>query len=299
MTPWQAEIEGCMGYLATEKSHSPNTQLINRLALESFQEWAVRNRSGVDLREIQADDLRLFLRDRQKRTASPASLKMLIIALKHFFRYLRREKRIDHDISAALDLPRLPHHLPETLSEEEVDRLLKVELPSTPLGYRDRAILELLYASGLRVGELVSARLENFLPEEKFIRVIGKGNKERLVPVGTLAVNALQIYLEKGRPFLVKPKTGGEIFLGQHGRRLTTTRIWEIVKEIARLAGVKKNVYPHALRHSFATHLLTHGADLRVIQELLGHASLATTQIYTHVDTDRLRQSHHLFHPRA
>jgi integrase/recombinase XerD len=145
----------------------------------------------------------------------------------------------------------------------------------------------------------VTARLENFLPEERFLRVTGKGDKERLVPVGTKAVEALGVYLRDGRPLLVRAKTGGEIFLGNHGRRLTTARIWEIVKGIMHRTGIQKNVYPHLLRHSFATHLLAHGADLRVIQEMLGHASLATTQIYTHVDAARLRQIHRQFHPRA
>jgi len=177
--------------------------------------------------------------------------------------------------------------------------LLSVELPDTPLGLRNCALLEVLYASGLRAGELVSLRLENMLREEKLLRVIGKGNRERLVPVGEKAVGALDQWLARGRPTLVKPKTGGELFLSDHGRRLTTARIWQIVQEMAKLAGLKKKIWPHLLRHSFATHLLSHGADLRAIQEMLGHASLATTQVYTHVDQARLKQVHRQYHPRA
>jgi len=226
-------------------------------------------------------------------------MKMIVVALRHFLAHLKREGLIQNDLLPALDLPKLNQHLPATLSEAEVGQLLSVELPKTPLGLRDRAVLEVLYASGLRAAEIVGLRLENLLREERLLRVIGKGNKERLVPVGEKALAALDLWLARGRPELVKPKTGGEIFIGDHGRRLTTARIWQIVQECARLAGVEKKIWPHLLRHSFATHLLSHGADLRAIQEMLGHASLATTQIYTHVDQARLKEVHRKFHPRA
>ena len=226
-------------------------------------------------------------------------MKIIVVALRHFFAHLKREGRIEHDLLPALDLPRLDRLLPEMLSESDVDRLLSLALPETPLGWRDRALLEVLYASGLRGGEVVGLRLENYLREEKLLRVIGKGDRERVVPVGEKAVAALDRWLARGRPLLVKPKTGGEIFLGEHGRRLTTSRVWQIVRETARLAGLPRKIWPHLLRHSFATHLLSHGADLRAIQEMLGHASLATTQVYTHVDQARLKQVHRQFHPRA
>lgn len=296
---WCDEIEDCLAALATEKSHAVNTQLINRIALESFSTWCGK-RGLRDLAALQLTDVQTFLRERRReRDLAPASLKVLVVALKHFFAHLHREKRLETNLTETLDIPKLPQRLPETLSEEEVDRLLTVDFPATPLGLRDHAIIELLYSSGLRASEMVNARLENYLPAEKFIRVIGKGNKERLVPVGSKAAQAIDRYLDQGRPCLVGPRTGGEIFLGQHGRKLTTARLWQIVKDIFRLSGLHKNVYPHALRHSFATHLLSHGADLRAIQEMLGHASLATTQIYTHVDQIRLRQIHQQFHPRA
>jgi integrase/recombinase XerD len=226
-------------------------------------------------------------------------MKMIVVALRHLFSWLKREGRIERDLLPALDLPRLDRLLPETLSETEVDHLLAVELPETPLGLRNRALLEVLYASGLRVSEAAGLRLEYFLREERLLRVIGKGNRERVVPVGDRAIAAIDRWLARGRPLLVRPKTGGELFLGEHGRRLTTARLWQIVQEMARLAGLKKKIWPHLLRHSFATHLLGRGADLRAIQEMLGHASLATTQVYTHVDQARLRQIHRQFHPRA
>jgi len=297
---WEEAIEGCLGYLATEKSHALNSQLINRIALESFAVWMEKNHAGLEPGLIVREHIRAYLRaQRAEKKLAPSSIKIIVVALRHFFAHLKREGLIEHDLSAALDLPRLDRLLPEMLSEAEVDRLLSVELPETPLGLRDRALLEVLYASGLRAAEITGLRLENYLREEKLLRVLGKGNRERVVPVGEKAMAALDLWLARGRPLLVKPKTGGEIFLGDHGRRLTTARIWQIVQEMAKLSGLPKKIWPHLLRHSFATHLLSHGADLRAIQEMLGHASLATTQVYTHVDQARLKQVHRQFHPRA
>jgi len=296
---WEEAIEGCLGYLATEKSHAVNTQLINRIALESFATWMEKNRLDRGPETTSKEDIREFLRVRRKEgKLAPSSMKIMVVALRHFFAHLKREGMMEADLLPALDLPRLNQNLPATLSEAEVGQLLSVELPDTPLGLRDRALLEVLYASGLRAAELTGLRLENLLREERLLRVIGKGNKERLVPVGEKAIAALDRWLAKGRPLLVKPKTGGEIFIGDHGRCLTTARIWQIIQESARLAGIEKRIWPHLLRHSFATHLLSHGADLRAIQEMLGHASLATTQIYTHVDQARLKEVHRKFHPR-
>ncbi len=292
-------MEGCLGYLATEKSHAVNTQLINRIALESFAGWMDENHAGMEPGLVVKEHIRLYLRiQRTEKKLAPSSIKMIVVALRHFFAHLKREGLIEHDLLPALDLPKLDRLLPDTLSEDDVSQLLSVELPKTPLGLRDRALLEVLYASGLRASEIAGLRLENYLREEKLLRVIGKGNRERLVPVGEKALYAIDHWLAKGRPLLVKPKTGGEVFLGEHGRRLTTARIWQIVQQVVRLAGLKKKVWPHLLRHSFATHLLGHGADLRAIQEMLGHASLATTQVYTHVDRARLKQVHRQFHPR-
>ena len=296
---WEDAIEGCLGYLATEKSHALNTQVINRIALENFAKWMDANHAALEPGLIMKGHLRSYLRAQREKKLAPSSLKMIVVALRHFFAHLKREGLIEHDLSSALDLPRLNQLLPAMLSEEEVSRLLSFDMPDTPLGLRDRALLEVLYASGLRAGEIVGLRLENVLRDERLLRVLGKGDRERVVPVGEKAVAALDRWLARGRPGLVKPKTGGEVFLGEHGRRLTTARVFQIVRDTAKLAGVQKKIWPHLLRHSFATHLLSHGADLRAIQEMLGHASLATTQVYTHVDQARLKQIHRQFHPRA
>jgi integrase/recombinase XerD len=203
------------------------------------------------------------------------------------------------DPAEYIPLPRAERFLPETLNELQVERLLESIQTTQPLGLRDRAMVELLYASGLRISELANARLEFLMLEEGVIRVTGKGDKTRLVPVGRKACEAIREYLEKERPDLVKRRTGSEIFLSVRGTKLSTVRIWQILKRIAKHAGMEANVYPHLLRHSFATHLLSNGADLRVIQEMLGHADVSTTQIYTHVDQQRLKAVHHRYHPRA
>lgn len=222
-----------------------------------------------------------------------------MIALKIFFRFLAARDLIATDPAEALDSPRPERYLPETLNEPAVEKLLASIDVTRPLGRRDRAMLELLYASGLRVSELTGARLENLHLEDGAIRVTGKGNKTRLIPVGQAARGAIDDYLLNERPKLVSKRSGSQIFLSRRGGQLTPQRVWQIVKDRARMAGLDTNVYPHLLRHSFATHLLGNGADLRIIQEMLGHADISTTQIYTHVDQKRLRQVHRQFHPRG
>jgi integrase/recombinase XerD len=210
-----------------------------------------------------------------------------------------QRRMLERDPTEFLGVPKIERYLPETLSAPEIAKLLSAAGGKTPLELRDRAMVELLYASGLRVGELCGARLENLDLDKGFIRVVGKGNKQRLVPVGSGARKALARYLEAGRPELVGKKTGGEVFLSVRGRKLTNQRIWQILGDLAKRAGLSKEVHPHMLRHSFATHLLEGGADLRIIQELLGHADISTTQVYTHVDTRGLHKAHRAFHPRA
>lgn len=296
----ELEIDRFLRYLAVEKGLSENYQLSVRRSLEAFSEWVASTAAIKEPSEVTLEHLRSYLGHRRlDNSLAASSLRVNLIALKIFFRHLAAKQIIPEDLAEQIDSPKLEKYLPETLNEPAVTQLLEAIDVAKPLGKRDRAILELLYASGLRVSELTNARLENLHLEERVIRVTGKGNKTRLVPVGTVAVQALEAYLEFERPILVRPKTSSEIFLSQWGKRLTTTRIWQIVKERARLAGIDTNVYPHLLRHSFATHLLGNGADLRVIQELLGHADIATTQIYTHVDQKRLRDVHRRFHPRG
>lgn len=297
----QAEIEQFIRYLATERGLSDNYQLSVRRSLEGFAAWGRQARGITGVDGITLPLVTEYLGHRKRARLAAGSIKLELVAVKIFLRYLHVARRLDTDIGETLTLPRIERYLPETLNEMQVEQLLNAlpEVPDDPHNLRNRAMLELLYASGLRISELTGARLENLHLEEGIIRVNGKGQKTRLVPVGGKARDAIRTYLQHGRPKMVKRRTGGEIFLSNRGRGLTTKRVYDIVKEIASLSGLEVNVYPHLLRHSFATHLLTNGADLRVIQEMLGHADIATTEIYTHVDQRRLKAVHHKFHPRA
>ncbi|MEO8204617.1 MAG: site-specific tyrosine recombinase XerD [Chthoniobacterales bacterium] len=293
-------IEQFILYIATERGLSTNYQVSIRHCLEDFLEWRVHTKKGPEASSVSLEELTNYLAHCKKRGLAAGSIKLYIVALRIFFRYLATRKILAKDPTEFLALPRIERYLPETLNIPETAKLLEVIQDTDPLGLRDRAILEILYASGLRVSELCNARLENLNMEEGWIRVVGKGNKTRLIPVGAQACQAIERYLNQERPKLVAKKTGGEIFLSVRGKKLTPVRIWQIVKEIALRAGFnEKNIYPHLLRHSFATHLLSNGADLRIIQEMLGHADISTTQIYTHVDQQRLKNIHKQFHPRA
>lgn len=295
----QQDIEDFLLYLAAERGLSENYQLSTRLSLEALSKWASEtakiNASGQITREL----LTAFLAHRKQAGFATASIKLVVVAIKIFFRWLKQRERIDRDIAEVLPLPRIERYLPETLNEQQIERLLESLPLEGPLALRNRAIFEVLYACGVRVSELCSARLENLDLENRILRVTGKGDKTRVLPVGTKAAEAMDIYLRAERPHLVSKQTRSHLFLSVRGRALTPDRIWQLVKEAARLAGLPQNVYPHLLRHSFATHLLENGADLRIIQELLGHADIATTQIYTHVEQKRLKAIHFKFHPRA
>lgn len=296
----ETAIDRFIRHLAVEKGLSENYQLSVRRSLEAFAEWARQERGVVDPGAVELAHLTDYLAQRRLRDRLAASsARIHLIALKIFFRHLAGKGAITADPADPIDAPKVERYLPETLNEKVVATLLESIDGQRPLDLRDRAMLELLYASGLRVSELVGARLEHLFLEEGTIRITGKGSKTRLVPIGAAAREALAAYLDRERPSLVVPRSGSEVFLSNRGRRLTTARIWQIARERARLAGIDTKIYPHLLRHSFATHLLGNGADLRVIQELLGHADIATTQIYTHVDQKRLREAHRRFHPRG
>lgn len=293
------EIDQFILHLATERGLSDNYQLSTRASLELFAGWAAEQKRAMRWCEVTPEVIGDFLGARKKGGAAAATIKLHAVALRILCRFLLQRKMLERDPTEFLGVPKIERYLPETLSEPEIARLLSAAGGKTPLELRDRAIVELLYASGLRVSELCGARLENLDLEQGFIRVTGKGNKQRLVPVGSGARQAVARYLDAGRPELVGQKTGGEIFLSVRGRKLTNQRIWQLLGELAKRAGLKKEVHPHMLRHSFATHLLQGGADLRIIQEMLGHADISTTQIYTHVDTRGLHKTHRVFHPRA
>jgi len=286
-------------YLATERGLSTNYQLLVRRVLEGLASWLKEHRHIEDVSAVTTDLLTEFLASRKRQGLAASSARVELVGIKIFFRWLAaRGKRVGDPAEPILP-PRVEKHLPDALNEETARKLVESITGNAPLDRRDRAILELFYASGLRLSELVNSRLENLSLEEGWIRVVGKGNKSRLCPVGGAARDALQAYLDFARPELVTSKTQSFVFLSNRGTILTTARIRQIVEARAKAAGLSEHVYPHLLRHSFATHLLNNGADLRVIQEMLGHADISTTQIYTHVDQKRLKQVHRQFHPRA
>ena len=286
-------------YLATERGLSENYQISTRRSLEEFADWANKRKQFFSPDQVELVDLTEYLASEKERGLAPASMKLIVVALKIFYRFLKMRSLTERDPAELLALPRLTRFLPETLNQEQINRLLEVNLQGRPFPFRDRAIVELFYASGLRISELTGARLENLNLQERIIRVVGKGSKTRLVPIGRIACDAIGQYLTQERIRLVGRRTGNEVFLSRFGKKLTSQRVWQILKEIAAIAGLDTNVYPHLLRHSFATHLLANGADLRIIQELLGHADISTTQIYTHVDQRRLKLVHKQFHPRG
>ena len=292
--PMEASCDQFIRYLATERGLSEAYQLSVRQSLDALAKWM-----KIPLRDLGTDELAAFLSDRKKAGLNAASLRITTVHLKVFFRWLVIKGSLEMDPAEPLLAPRPDMTLPETLHASELVKLLESIDPSLPLGRRDLAILELFYSSGLRLSELCKARLEWMDFEEGFLRVTGKGGKTRIVRVGHKAREAISNYIVNERPGLVTKKTSSHIFLSVRGGALSPDRVRQIVKERAKFAGIDQNVYPHLLRHSFATHLLEGGADLRVIQELLGHADISTTQIYTHVDRQRLKAVHKQFHPRG
>lgn len=297
MTAGEA-IDQLLLYLATERGLSANYQLSTQRSLETFSAWLQKN-GNLTLAQVEPGHISEYLTARKRAGLAAASIKLEAVAIRIFFRFLAARKYLEKNPAENLPTPRIERLLPHTLNAPEIVRLLESVNENDPRGLRDRAILELLYASGLRVSELCQARLENINLEDGFIRVTGKGNKTRLVPVGARAREAITRYLERERPTLVGPRSGAEIFLSVRGKKLTPQRIWQLVKIYAARAGLDETVYPHIFRHSFATHLLQGGADLRIIQEMLGHADISTTQIYTHVDSSGLKAVHKKFHPRS
>lgn len=294
-----SEIDQFLMYLATERGLSVNYQLSVQRSLETFAGWAGAGGQASGWKSISPAQITEFLAFRKRSGLQAASVRLDAVAIRIFFRFLVQRQGWAENPAETMALPRPEKHLPETLNVEQVRRLIESITPSDPQGPRDRAMIELLYSSGLRVSELCAARLENLDLDARFIRVTGKGAKTRLIPVGAPAVAAVRAYLDAARPALVRRWTGAEIFLSVRGKPLTSQRIWQLIKRYAARAGIETNVYPHLMRHSFATHLLGGGADLRIIQELLGHSDISTTQIYTHVEKSGLRAVLKKFHPRG
>lgn len=257
-----------------------------------------RGHDGWD--SVRRDHLLDFLDHGQENGLRATTLARRLVTLKVFFRFLFHERLVAGNVTEVMDGPRLWRLLPDFLSEREVAAMLRVhQRGKEPLEVRNQAILELLYASGLRVSELVGLRTDEVLFDQSVLRVTGKGGKTRIVPFGRAAEKQLRRYLRDARPALLRAGNLPQVFVSVNGRPLNRERIWQVVKAIARRSGIRKAVSPHTLRHSFASHLLNHGADLRVIQELLGHADISTTQVYTHVERDQLARIHRTFHPRG
>ena len=308
-------VEDFLQFLRHERGQSEQTQKTYRALLDSFTHWA--DKKGLtNWKDVQFSHLTDYLaseRERPLKTPnagarklSSESVYLQIAALRAFYRYAETEKLLPANVAENLSLPRRWKRMPKALGSREIDKLLAPAPPAKNESPKDSAsrlcddaVLELAYASGLRLAELRNTRLEQLHLEAGFINVIGKGNKERVVPVGQKAVEAIQRYLEAGRPKLVTPRSPGNLFLTQRGTPFSAVTLWRRIKQRAKSADIERNLTPHMLRHSFATHLLEHGADLRVIQELLGHASISTTEVYTHVTGRRLREIHEKFHPRG
>lgn len=305
----QTLVEDFLQYLRHERGQSAHTQRTYDGLLKKFLAWSEKN-GLTKWEQVELNHLTAFLQDERARNLanepkdstrrlSSESVYLEIAALRAFYRYCEIEKLLPRNIAENLSLPRRWKRLPKALSNDEIDRLLKHEqVEITPRNLCDDAILELAYASGLRRAELCSLRLEQLHLEAGFINVIGKGNKERVVPVGSKAVDALNRYLIRGRPKLVKPHSPANVFLTTRGTGFSSITMWKRITDRVKSRCMGRNITPHMLRHSFATHLLEHGADLRVIQELLGHANISTTEVYTHVSSSRLRDVHRKFHPR-
>ncbi|MBI2948904.1 MAG: tyrosine recombinase [Verrucomicrobia bacterium] len=304
-----ALVEDFLQYLRNERGQSEHTQKTYKLLLDKFIAWA-KGRNVTDWRSVTLSHLTSFLLQEQQRPRqnqpvesagklSTSTLYLEIAALRAFYRFCEQEKLLPSNVAENLSLPRRWQRLPKSLTDAEIKQLLAPPPQESPATLCDQAVLELAYASGLRLSELCGVRLEQLHLEAGFVTVVGKGNKERVVPVGRKAVQALQRYLDTGRPKLVTRRSPANIFLTRRGTPFASVTLWLRIKTRVRRARIARNVTPHMLRHSFATHLLEHGADLRVIQELLGHASISTTEIYTHVANDQLREVHRKFHPRA
>jgi Site-specific recombinase XerD len=301
-------VEDFLQYLRHERGQSDNTARTYSALLGNFVRWAA-DHGLQSWMEVQLKDLMAFLQHERERPRldDPDSGKKLsgetvyleIAALRAFYRFAETEKLLPANVAEHLSLPRRWKRLPKALTDEEIQKLLLPEEPAAPARLADHAILELAYASGLRLSELKNLRIEQLHLDSGFINVIGKGNKERVVPVGRKATEALNRYLQGGRPKLVTRRSPANVFLTSRGTPFAAVTLWKRIKDRVRRAGIERNITPHMLRHSFATHLLEHGADLRVIQELLGHANISTTEIYTHVTGNRLRDIHRRFHPRA
>ena len=296
---WEKQVMQFQYYLKIERSLSSNTQLAYVQDIEKLRRYLEQYFPDIGPSQVKLDHLRSFVNSLASLEISAFTQARIISGIKAFFKYLMYEDIIEDDPAVLLQAPKLGRKLPDTLSFLEITQLLEgIEL-GKPEGHRNRAIIEVLYSSGLRVSELTDLKIGNIYTEIGFLRVVGKGNKERLVPIGKDALRYLRLYIDEVRRHQAPAKGHEEIvFLNRRGKKLTRVMIFIMIKNLAKEVGIAKNVSPHTFRHSFATHLIEGGADLRAVQEMLGHESITTTEIYTHLDRDYLRQVLTEFHPR-
>ena len=288
------EIKQFLNYIRLEKGLAENSCFAYKNDLLLFLEF-VQTKHIDKWGKVKAENIVEFLKERREKNMQSSTVSRELITLRAFFRFLASESLVKADICTRVESPKLWKLLPNVLSEEDVKALIDAPEKDSVIGIRDKAMLELLYATGLRVSELVNLKIQNVNLETKFLRCFGKGGKERLVPIGSYAVQTIQDYLKTRN----KKDPKDFLFITSRNNRMTRENFWKRIRIYAKIAGINQKIYPHLLRHSFATHLLSHGADLRVVQEMLGHADISTTQIYTHVDHQRLKNIHKQFHPRG
>jgi len=297
---WSTLIKQFINYLRLERSLSDNSIQAYQRDVTKLRQFLEISNIEVSPTGINGDHLSKFLQYLGKLGLSPHSQARMLSGIKAFYSFLLYEEIIDEDPTAVFEMPKLDRKLPDTLNVNEIDSIIGAIDMSTPEGTRNRAILEVLYSSGLRVSELVNLRMNNLYFDIGFMRIRGKGNKERLVPIGKVAIKYLQIYIGQTRSEVkIKPGFENYVFLNRRGKNLSRVMIFTIIKDLSKKTQIQKRVSPHTFRHSFATHLIEGGADLRAVQEMLGHESITTTEIYTHLDRDYLRQIITEFHPRS
>lgn len=290
-------LENFINYLSIERGLAKNTLESYRRDLNKYLSF-MKKKGTTDITRFQRDQISSFLFSQKDKGLSMNSISRNLVAIKVFHRFLVREGYCKNDPTSLLDSPKLWRKIPDVLSEEEIKSIIEAIYPRNWQAIRDRAILELMYASGMRVSEVVNLKVSDLNLDVGFVRCLGKGQKERIIPIGKSAILAVKRYLDKARPDLAKKHEPSALFLSRIGKKITRQSIWKIIKKYSKIAKIKKTIKPHTLRHSFATHLLQRGADLRSVQEMLGHSDISTTQIYTHINKDRLKTIHKQFHPR-
>ncbi|WP_221565314.1 site-specific tyrosine recombinase XerD [Alkalihalobacillus sp. TS-13] len=293
------EVQDYLHYLTVERGLSENTLQSYQRDLKQYTIFLMKELNHKELNGVRRNDIMTYLYHLKDAGRASTTIARTIASIRSFHQFLIRERVTDKDPSVHIETPKTERKLPKILSSQEVENLMVAPESNSAFGIRDRAMIELLYATGIRVSELIQLNLSDVHLTMGFVRCVGKGDKERIIPVGRMATEALTTYIENGRIKLLKKKTSDALFLNHHGNRLTRQGFWKILKKLSQAANIQKELTPHTLRHSFATHLLENGADLRAVQELLGHVDISTTQIYTHVTKTRLKDIYSTYHPRA